>query len=156
MKATRTRRPLADRLFAKLQPMPNGCIEFTGKRLLNNGGKFPYGIIHLGGKGNVKYLRTHRVVWEMTHGPIPDGYEVCHSCDNPPCCNPDHLFLGTKDDNMRDMGDKLRSRCSKQTHCVNGHEFTPENTLPRPARKGRMGRRCKTCRDNSNRKKSAA
>lgn len=51
---------------------------------------------------------THRVAWILSYGPIPVGLFVCHRCDNPPCCRPEHLFLGTRTDNMRDARAKGR------------------------------------------------
>lgn len=54
-------------------------------------------------------VRAHRVAVMLTSGPIPDGLHVCHRCDNPPCCNPDHLFLGTAQDNMADRSRKGRT-----------------------------------------------
>lgn len=51
---------------------------------------------------------AHAALWEYLHGPVLSKMEVCHKCDNPPCCNPDHLFLGTKSDNMQDCTAKGR------------------------------------------------
>lgn len=65
-----------------------------------------YGQVSL--KGRV-YL-AHRVAWTLTHGAIPDGLGVLHHCDNPPCCNPAHLFLGSQGDNSADMVAKDRRR----------------------------------------------
>lgn len=69
--------------------------------------KFPDGY----GQFMVKHhpYRAHRVAWELTNGSIPDGILVCHKCDNPICCNPNHLFLGTVADNHEDRGRKGRT-----------------------------------------------
>lgn len=66
-----------------------------------------YGRVRLGSPG--KLLLAHRVAWTIAHGPIPAGESACHRCDVKLCCNLDHLFLGTHQDNMRDMREKGRA-----------------------------------------------
>ncbi len=65
---------------------------------------FGYGAFRLR-RNNV---RAHRFAWELTYGKIPEGLEVCHSCDNPACVRPEHLFLGKQKDNVQDAIDKGR------------------------------------------------
>lgn len=74
------------------------CWEWAASRRNN------YGQAYFGGKR----LVAHRLIYEHLCGPIPPGMFVCHRCDNPPCCNPAHLFLGTNMDNVRDAMSKGR------------------------------------------------
>lgn len=98
------RRPLAERFWARVDVRgPDECWPWIG--YLDADG---YGQIAEGGRCS-EPLATHRVAWEQVNGPIPDGMDICHSCDNPPCCNPAHLFPGTHDDNMADMKAKGRA-----------------------------------------------
>lgn len=76
---------------------------------------------------NGTILYAHRVSWQIVHGAIPDGIFVCHHCDNPPCINPRHLFLGTNTDNVHDM--LAKGRGNKASGARNGHATRPEKTL---------------------------
>lgn len=65
-----------------------------------------------GGYGSFRWdveQLAHRAAWVLTFGPVPDGMDVCHRCDNPPCCNPSHLFLGSRGENNADRHVKGRS-----------------------------------------------
>lgn len=90
-----------DRFWLRVQPS-TGCWLWIGPRTSSG-----YGAVRL---LNRKMGLAHRLAWEYAHGPIPDGQVVCHHCDNPPCCNPSHLFVGTQADNLRDMTEKGRRR----------------------------------------------
>jgi len=94
--------PLDERLrrLSRLN-QKTGCIEFTGTKH-----PFGYGAMKVDGVPT----GAHRVAWALAFGPIPEGKHVCHRCDNPPCVTPEHLFLGTNADNIRDKVAKGRQR----------------------------------------------
>jgi len=75
-----------------------------------------------------KVVRSHRVAWELTFGPIPSGLHVLHRCDNRKCVNPAHLFLGTNKDNVNDRELKGRHHSKRITHCPKKHEYNLINT----------------------------
>ena len=91
-----------ERLWAEVERgAVDACWEWRGKRT-----SFGYGRIVVDGAATT----THRLSYRLHVGPIAEGLFVCHRCDNPPCCNPAHLFLGTVQDNTADMDRKGRRR----------------------------------------------
>jgi len=99
------------------------------------------------GYGQARYDRrgvlAHRLSYAAFNGSVSEGMSICHTCDNPSCVNPIHLFEGTCADNTRDCVIKGRhvSHNSKKTHCPAGHPYTVDNTYV--SKQG--GRHCKAC-----------
>jgi hypothetical protein len=94
---------MADRFWAKVDKSGE-CWIWTAYR-----DSFGYGRMSGAHKGTPNIL-AYRFSWEQHFGPIPEGEQVLHRCDNPPCVRPEHLFLGNKSTNMLDMWAKHRAR----------------------------------------------
>jgi hypothetical protein len=140
---------LEARFWAKVSKSP-GCWEWTACKSPAGYGRF---IV------KDRSYPAHRIARWLATGEWPGELFTCHVCDNPGCCNPDHLFLGTPADNMRDMSRKGRAGAQRhpelftrniahasalaraKTHCIRGHEYSPETTRISPD----GWRRCPVC-----------
>jgi len=108
------------RFWNKVVKRTNGCWEWTASIAWNGYGRFKYA---------GKMALAHRVSYILKYGPVPDGMMVCHTCDNRKCVNPDHLFLGSHQDNMDDMVTKGRGATKDQTRAKNGNAKLSENDV---------------------------
>jgi hypothetical protein len=114
----------------------NGCWEW--QRFRNRIG---YGWTNFSGIS----VAAHRLSYMAFKAPFDPMRDVCHTCDNRRCCNPDHLWLGTMKENIRDSQQKGRHFLSSRTACPKGHEYSPENTAIHIDLRGHRHRRCITC-----------
>ncbi len=99
-----------ERFYKYVEAIPfHECWEWSGHKAHG------YGHFKIGSrtKKNIRMIKSHRFSYELNIGPIPNGKMVCHKCDNRSCVRPDHLFIGTASDNMKDMIKKNRGNKAK-------------------------------------------
>lgn len=109
------------------------CHEWTGAKNADGYGRFAV---------RRKNRLAHVVAWTIDHGQVPDGMEIDHLCRNRACVRTDHMELVSHHANLM-RGETITAHHAAKTHCIRGHEFTPENTIVRP---NGAGRECRACR----------
>ena len=141
--------PPIERFERKFIIAPSGHWIWTASTLPN-------------GYGQMDKKYAHRLSYEFYVGPIPEGLVIDHLCRVRNCVNPRHLQPVTQQINM-DRGSARQAviasnvkRGKARTHCLHGHEFTPENTRHETKPNGNVMRRCKTCRSRRKPSPSAA
>jgi len=129
------------RILSRRHFAESGCIEYTGYI-----GPYGYGDIIF----KKKNWKVHRLYWTLLHGPIPAWPKavVIHSCDNRKCINPEHLSLGTQQENIRDCVGKGRQASARKTHCPRGHSYAEHGqyfSSPKCIQQANPWRRCREC-----------
>jgi hypothetical protein len=137
-------KPVIDRILERIIIDANGCWLWTSG--IDTGG---YGRMSVGSRkdGSRTRVSAHRTSYEAFVGPILEGLTIDHLCRVRRCVNPDHLEPVTMRENLL-RGNGWSGRHARKTHCINGHEFTPENIN----RVKRGGRECKACKRVWNRR----
>jgi hypothetical protein len=141
-------RTARDRFFDKVEQPAYG-----GSCWLWQASKNPEGYGHFQFEGRV--IGAHRASYLLFRGEVPEGLLICHTCDNPACVNPDHLFLGDHQANADDKMRKGRHAEKNQTHCRRGHELTPDNLYVKPGSGLRVCRHCArmVCREHDRKRR---
>lgn len=139
---------MADRFWSKVEKTETCWLWRAGPYADNLD---QYGIFQRG--PGVGTIVAHRLAWMLSGREIPNGMWLLHTCDVRKCVNPDHLYIGTHEDNMRDMSQRKRSRCSKITHCPAGHPYSKFGSFRKGLAPDRPARRCKLCMDESRKKR---
>lgn len=124
------------RFWTHVEHQENGCWLWTGTV------NAKYGAFKIGSRTykTRRMLYAHRFIWEYLNGPIPDGLQLHHVCENKLCVNPEHLELLTVHDHVHKSPNNITYINLHQTHCHRGHEYTPENTYT-----FRGKRHCREC-----------
>lgn len=133
---------MLEKIFSRCVKTDSGCLEWTGGYNSGIGIQWRYPSIRAFGKVWI----GSRLVWTLVNGEISSGMCICHKCDNPKCLNPDHLFIGTHSDNMKDKVLKLRDHNVVKQFCPKGHPYSGDNLYVNP----QGSRKCRECHVESN------
>lgn len=128
----RSKQPILERIAASTIMLPNNCHGWTASRA---GHGYPY--ISFNGKRQL----VHRITHEQMFGPIPEGKEAHHECENKGCINPLHIRPVSHSENIKLSNPWKSSWLRKKTHCPEGHEYNQSNTYL-----WRGYRHCRSCR----------
>lgn len=130
---------IAERFWANVDSSagPEECWPWIASRAISGHGRF--------GSGIDKIWSSHRwLMAKLANEKLERSDFVCHKCDNPPCCNPSHLYIGSAQDNIRDRESRGRSGSGRvnavKTHCPRGHLYDEKNTLMKNG-----SRNCRAC-----------
>lgn len=137
-KMVRTRNGAAARVWSRVDVRgPDECWPWIGSRLRDGRGRF-----HWMGRS----MTAPRIIWAIVNGLVPPPHLfVCHACDNPPCCNPAHLWLGTNSQNLRDASAKQQLGGQNRTHCPAGHPYSGSNLIIKRSPQNHFRRFCRAC-----------
>lgn len=135
---------LAARIKERVIVTAVGCWEWQGMR-------FNLGYGRINSYPHQTMFSVHRLMLQNKVGRLLTQSEcACHACDNRICCNPEHLWIGTRRENIHDSVNKGRHFNQNKTHCKRGHEFTPDNTHMSKHKGGTPHRSCRICMDARN------
>lgn len=134
-----------ERLLALVEVVPGQCWPWLGSKTSDGYGRF----VVDGRRGHRKTVAPYRFLWEHFNGPMAEGLEPDHTCNNRDCCNPEHVEPVTHAENQRRAYRRGRKRPGvdyktgrpRRSHCPHGHEYTVENI--RTSSQGSI--QCKTC-----------
>ena len=127
-------RPIPERFWPKVDKTGECWVWKAAKT------RAGYGVFHVGGSG----ISAHRVAYELMVGPIPDGLQLDHLCENTSCVNPDHLVPVTARENVHRSQKSPAAQNMRKAHCSNGHPFSGENLVISCGR-----RQCRICKRES-------
>jgi hypothetical protein len=141
-----------DRFADRLVVAANGCLLWSGMK-----DEFGYGRFYTGGtssSGKRRRVLAHRWLYMRYRGQLASDQFLCHTCDNPSCVNPSHLFIGDSAANMRDMASKGSGKEQHKTHCPQGHAYEGENLMLGNGARS-LHRRCRICHRETDRRSRA-
>ena len=146
--------------YSKIIRASEGCWEWRGScqqrgnKRKGGGQRVGYGqfgIRYSNRNKNKGTMSAHRLMWLLVNGEVDDSMVVCHHCDNPKCVKPEHLYLASQSQNMKDCVARGRHAMTQRTHCPSGHEYTDKNTIRYTTKSGFNERKCRECHNASQR-----